>query len=267
MTLLTPPEGGPSVAPRGLSTPPHVRPFASRSMRRLFVLLAALALALLSLPALAQPSRPELCEAAAREASASTGVPLSVLRAIMLTVSGRKSEEGLVPWPWTIGAGGERVWFETADDARAYAYQQIKRGEPALGLGCFQVDYARYGTRFASLEDMLTPRINAEFAAALLLGLHAETGGWGYAAAALQGLGEAESEPWLATFYRHRDAARQGDFEVAGHAAATGPEDDRPRLNTYPLLQDSGETRVLGSLVPTGSGSPGASLFTPADGL
>ena len=117
MTPNLPPEGGPSIPPRGLG--PTLSTRSDWQRRRIFVLLAALALALLTLPALANPSRPALCEAAAREAAEKTGVPLSVLRAIMLTVSGRKSDTGLVPWPWTVGADGQRVWFETADDARA----------------------------------------------------------------------------------------------------------------------------------------------------
>ncbi|QDC08364.1 hypothetical protein FHY55_03500 [Oceanicola sp. D3] len=230
------------------------------------MLLAALALALLTLPALANPSRPELCEAAAREASIKTGVPLSVLRAIMLTVSGRKGEEGLVPWPWTVGAKGQRVWFETADDARAFAYQQLKAGKAALGLGCFQVDYAKYGAEFASLEDMLTPRINAEFAASLLVSLQAQTGGWGGAAAAFRALEPAEAETWLATFYRHRDRLRHEDGQTMADLAGQG-EPEGPRLNTYPLLVDTGAEQVMGSLVPVGPSGPGASLFPPAEGL
>ncbi|MCO6384779.1 hypothetical protein GTH22_18780 [Oceanicola sp. 502str15] len=221
----------------------------------------------MSLPALAQPSRPELCEAAAREASEKSGVPLSVLRAIMLTVSGRKSDDGLVPWPWTVGAEGQRVWFETADDARAYAYQQIKSGHPALGLGCFQVDYAKYGPQFASLEDMLTPRVNAEFAASLLTSLQAQTGGWGNAAAALQGLPPEESERWLTRFNRNRSTLRSDDFATVAHRPGNGIETQEPRLNTYPLLKDAGAAPVLGSLVPTSPAAQGASLFPPAEGL
>ncbi|MGR3793191.1 hypothetical protein [Vannielia sp. SX4] len=265
MPHCSPPEGGPSIAPRGLPDSPRTPPLGTPRARRIFIILAALALAMLSLPALAQPTRPELCEAAATEAAAKTGVPLSVLRAIMLTVSGRKSEEGLVPWPWTIGAGGQRVWFETADDARAYAYQQIKASEPALGLGCFQIDYAKYGPEFASLEDMLTPRINAEFAASLLLGLHAKHGGWGYAAAALKGLAPEESETWLASFNRNRSSLHAEAYDTA--LTTTGPQEHQPRLNTYPLLQNTGAAQAMGSLVPTAPAYPGASLFTPAEGL
>ncbi len=266
MTLHFPPEGGPSVPPRGFLPPAPRRPLSKRRARRIFILLAALALAMLTLPALASPTRPELCEAAAREASTKTGVPLSVLRAIMLTVSGRKSEEGLVPWPWTVGAEGQRVWFETADDARAYAYQQLKAGQEQLGLGCFQVNYGKYGAEFASLEDMLTPRINAEFAASLLAALEARTGGWGNAAAAMQGLAPDAEEAWLATFYRHRDALG-GDDGAAMAGLAPDRAEEGPRLNTYPLLQSTGEAQVLGSLVPVGPPGPGASLFAPAEGL
>lgn len=245
----------------GLSRPARMY----RRRRRAFVVLAALALLMLTLPALAAPSRPALCEAAAQEAAAKTGVPLSVLRAIMLTVSGRNSEAGLVPWPWTVGAEGQRVWFETADDARGYAYQQLKAGQQALGLGCFQVDYGKYGSEFASLEDMLTPRINAEFAASLLLSLQARTGGWGNAAVAMQGLEPGAEEGWLAAFYRHRDALRGSDgLAMAGLPDA---EEAGPRLNTYPLLVDTGAAQVMGSLVPVGPAGPGASLFAPAGGL
>lgn len=265
MTPNLPPEGGPSIPPRGLG--PTLSTRSDWQRRRIFVLLAALALALLTLPALANPSRPALCEAAAREAAEKTGVPLSVLRAIMLTVSGRKSDTGLVPWPWTVGADGQRVWFETADDARAYAYQQLKAGQAALGLGCFQVDYAKYGAEFASLEDMLTPRINAEFAASLLVSLQAQTGGWGAAVAAFQSLDPAEEERWLATFYRHRDALRHEDHLAMADLADGGSTPEGRRLNTYPLLVDTGAAQVMGSLVPVGPPAAGAGIFPSAEGL
>jgi len=274
MTLVIPPEGGSKIpctlpdagAPSGLewAGPSKSRVLTSRLARLLFSVLATIALALLALPALAA-SRPELCEASAREAAAAHDVPLPVLRAAMLASSGRNRDDRKVPWPWTVTAGTETVWFETADDARAFAYQQIKARTDRIGIGCFQLDHAMEGGHFLSLEMMMTPRDNALHAAAILAERHHSVPDWTRAVAALHYGPPEETDTFLVRYARQYPQARTGPYSTM--ADSDTPTAKRPRINTYPLLQEGPAASAMGSLVPMTPSPQGPGLFRAAGGL
>lgn len=258
---------GPFTPQCGERPAPPLPPTAGRSRLRLLFLIVLALLTLLSLPLLAD-TRSALCEASAREASARTGVPLSVLRGLMFTESGRKIEGHMQPWPWTVSAAGRHVWFETADDARAFAYQQIKSGERSLALGCFGLNYSEHEKGFASLEDMFNPGLNASFAAVELARRAQTAGGWGAAVATWRPLPPDEAKAYLDAFYRFRNSMRGQDPAVAT-AMATGPSAPRPpaepRSNSFPLLVSSQAPPSLGSLVPVSPAPASAGLFNPQE--
>ena len=53
-------------------------------------------------PVAAQPDLSEICDSAALQAAKVSGVPISVLKAISLTETGRKRDGAFRPWPWTV---------------------------------------------------------------------------------------------------------------------------------------------------------------------
>jgi len=243
---------------------------------RHIVLLRAIVLAVLVIllaPSAARPSPweqlPQLCEQAAARASASSGVPLSVLRAIALTETGRTREGSFRPWPWTVNMEGKGVWFDSFEEARAYVAKHHARGARSYDVGCFQINYRWHGQHFASLDQMFDPDANAAYAARFLSELHAELGDWSRAAGAYH-----SRTPYFAGKYRTRfdrirgrllaaSGGAEPDVAVAradqgwtagatpGTAAAPAPAPEvEIRDNRFPLLLATGSDRGLASLVP-----------------
>lgn len=208
-----------------------------------------------------------VCDNVASEAARRTGVPLSVLKAISLTETGRKRGGALRPWPWTVNMEGEGHWFESADEARAYVYREYKRGARSFDVGCFQINYRWHGEAFRSIEEMFDPLANALYAARLLQGLHAEKGDWGRAAGAYHSRTPEFANRYQARFerlYAGLAEASERDIpdipDIVAVANGAGVLSAAARVNRYPLLQ-TGASTGLGSLVPLGNAAAPAGLF------
>lgn len=222
-----------------------------------------------------------ICERAAELASQRTGVPVSVLKAISLTETGKRIDGKLRPWPWTVNMEGAGHWFETLDEARAYVFQEYKRGARSFDVGCFQINYKWHNEHFSSIDEMFDPRANALYAAQFLSDLYTETGSWNDAAGAYHSRTKEFAEKYAARFaeLRQRYLGPEGqndvlamnttpemapygdipeipDIVAAMDAPMTPPKP--PRVNSYPLL------RRTGTVSPPLGAAPGASLFAIA---
>ena len=227
---------------------------------------------LLAVATTAAQARPELCEAAASRAASETGVPVDVLRAIALTETGRMVAGRLRPWPWAANADGQGHWFDSADEALAFAREQVSRGRNSFDLGCFQINWRWHGAHFTSPVSLLDPLESARYAARFLRRLHAELGDWEAAAGAYH-----SRTPQLAARYRARFARLRAGI-AADQAGPPILSSSRPlarsprggaqaavsaRNNTFPLLQVPSEGGARSaSLVP--EGLPGGPAFLPA---
>lgn len=207
---------------------------------------------------------PVLCENAAQVAASETGVPISVLRAITLTETGRKSGGKYRPWPWTVNMEGAGKWFATPDEALAYVDRNFARGARSFDVGCFQLNYRWHGQAFASIEQMFDPVANARYAAKFLKSLYAETGDWSKAAGAYH----SRTKKFADRYRKRFDTLRarldgnappvQTPAPIMAVARAVNPvaaaarpvQPVRPRVNTFPLLQAEASLGRLGSLVP-----------------
>jgi hypothetical protein len=242
-------------------------------------LVVGLLLAILGLgaPAFAVSDPSEICDMAASEASQREGVPLSVLKAISLNETGRKKNGAFRPWPWTVNMEGKGVWFDSREEAQAYAQKEYDRGARSFDLGCFQINFKWHGENFSSIEQMFDPMANAIYAARFLRDLYAEQGSWEAAAGAYHSRTPEFADRYAARFSRIRNGlANEAAKDIPDIPdivlAAYGPDGVSPspgaepmvRVNTYPLLQ-TGTAGGLGSLVPIGNGA-GQMLFgtTPA---
>jgi len=209
-----------------------------------------------------------VCERAAEQAAARTGVPLSVLKAISLTETGRNRGGKMRPWPWTVNMEGAGHWFDTEDAARSFVYGHFKRGARSFDVGCFQINYKWHGEHFASIDEMFDPLANALYAARFLKTLHAEKGDWAAAAGAYHSRSPEFADKYAARFDRFRAGLRHEDLDGVPEipdivlAAAAPFRPVVPRVNTFPLLR-AGSGAGLGSLVPVANGA-GSSLFSAA---
>lgn len=205
-----------------------------------------------------------ICDRAAIGASQATGVPLSVLKAIALTETGRKRAGEMRPWPWTVNMEGKGAWFETEPEALAHVYEHFKRGARSFDVGCFQINFRWHGQNFSSIEEMFQPDANAQYAARFLRDLYNEFGSWDAAAGAFHSRTPEYANRYRARFetFRARFLAEDGTHQplpdLPVDYAAAGPVVRAPRVNTYPLLM-AGGGGAMGSLVSVSHGA-GASL-------
>ncbi|MFN3644498.1 MAG: lytic transglycosylase domain-containing protein [Gemmobacter sp.] len=222
-------------------------PSAARRTRQS---LARLSLSLvLATPAAAGTDPAALCETAARAAAEALSVPLDVLRAVMLTESGRRQAGRWAPWPWAVNMAGAGTWHPDAASAERAIAAALATGARNIDVGCFQINHRWHAHAFDSLASMLDPGTNARYAAAFLRDLHAETGDWTRAAGAYHSRIPGLAERYVARFAAHLanlDAPAQPERTVAA----------LPRTNAYPLLQSRAAARGP-SLVPdTGAAGP-----------
>jgi len=212
-----------------------------------------------------------LCEAAARRASAATGVPLPVLLAVALSESGRKAGGRFAPWPWVLNIEGAGSFYDSKAAALSAAQAAISSGRDSTDLGCFQVNFRWHGDAFASLADMIDPDRNAGYAARFLRELYAESGDWITAAGHYHSRTPVHAERYRGVFRRHLAALG------AGPLPAPGPMPDAPpmiaraeppaRENRFQLLQGGGAPATMGSLVPDGPGLGGLFADRPTRSL
>ncbi|WP_371225004.1 transglycosylase SLT domain-containing protein [Roseovarius sp. 2305UL8-3] len=197
----------------------------------------------------------DTCDHAAQIAASESGVPVSVLRSITRTETGRTRAGKLQPWPWTVNMEGVGKWFETEDAARAYVFKHFKGGARSFDVGCFQINYRWHGEAFRSIDEMFDPVENARYAASFLMRLHDETQDWSKAAGAYH-----SRTPKFAKRYRTRfDEIRQTmDVTPVSPSSRTmvvtrETHEARPvRVNRYPLLRQVSHHGSRGSLVPLG---------------
>lgn len=227
---------------------------------------------LIATPALSASDLSLICDRAAAHAARETGVPLSVLQAISLTETGRKRDGKMRPWPWTVNMEGKGVWFDTEDEARAYVYKNYKRGARSFDVGCFQINYKWHGQNFASIEEMFEPIPNALYAAKFLLELYDEKGSWGAAAGAYHSRTPKYATRYEKRFKAYRAALIGNDTNpplalAVANVTPTPASVPQPviRVNLYPLLQNNGDLRTLGSLVPLAAQPTGQRLILIGD--
>ncbi|MGZ9812544.1 lytic transglycosylase domain-containing protein [Pseudoroseicyclus sp. H15] len=216
--------------------------------RNASVILTLLAwLAALAAPAAQASEAGLLCDAAAAQAAEQTDVPLSVLRAITRTETGRRVDGEVQPWPWAVNAAGEGRWFDSRQDALAWAMSKQQAGARNFDVGCFQINYRWHGENFASVDAMFEPLANALYAARFLSRLHDELGDWTLAAGAFHSRNETYASRYRSRFSEIRAALTPPNPRLPGLAAAPAP-----RQNTFPLLVGRSADGAMGSLVPLG---------------
>jgi len=154
------------------------------------LLLAGLALLLLTAPAFSKGRRKPAaqpwteCRAAVRAAERAGAIPEELLAAISRVESGRVDPRtgAVTPWPWTINAEGQGLFYDTKAQAVAAVRDLQARGVRSIDVGCMQINLMHHPDAFSSLDQAFDPAANAAYGARFLNQLHGQTGDWSKAA-------------------------------------------------------------------------------------
>lgn len=96
------------------------------------------------------------------DAARETGFSPKLIRAIALEESRRIDPvDGVVrPWPWTLRAGDQGMFFETRRDAEKKLRELRYQGVTNIDVGAMQVNTRWNGHLAARPEDLLDPAVN-----------------------------------------------------------------------------------------------------------
>jgi soluble lytic murein transglycosylase-like protein len=119
------------------------------------------------------------CEREMKRASAEYGVPLGMLYAVGLTETGRKGSLQ----PYAMNIEGEAYFASSIADAKQRFEEARRSGARLIDLGCMQINHHFHGERFSSLDSMLNPRDNVNYAARFLKELKGRHESWTMAVA------------------------------------------------------------------------------------
>lgn len=125
--------------------------------------------------AAAKPQKSDkACEREMVRASHKHGVPLGMLYAVGLTETGR----GDSLRPYALNVDGKAV-YELSRPAAVQAFGvATKQGAKFIDVGCMQINHRYHGKHFSSLDHMLDPAVNVEYAARFLAQLKEREGTW-----------------------------------------------------------------------------------------
>lgn len=215
-----------------------------------------LVLVLFILIACALPVRaaPELCENAALQAAAESGVPADLLMAVALAETGLRRGDRRRPWPWAVNREGHGQWLESRAALEAFATASLQAGRVNLDIGCFQINWRWHGQHFSHPNDLVEPLSNARYAARLLVSLKREFGSWEAASGAFHSRTPDRAARYAARVAALRSEARQALAAApapVSRASASGlPDTQRPpRTGIWPIPTGS-VPGAQASLVP-----------------
>ena len=141
---------------------------------RIALATAFISSAVTSSSAAGNPCEPEILRAADRYS-----VPVGILYAVGLTETGRMGSLQ----PNALNIEGKAVVPANTADALAVFQNARHEGAELIDLGCTQINHHYHAEHFRSVEDMLDPRQNVDYAARFLAKLHARHKTWSMAVA------------------------------------------------------------------------------------
>lgn len=119
------------------------------------------------------------CEAEILRAAERYDVPAGILYAVGLTETGKKGSLQ----PNALNIEGRAVFARSARDALEEFENARRNGARLIDLGCMQINHHYHAERFASVRQMLDPRMNVDYAARFLTELKRRHGTWSMAVA------------------------------------------------------------------------------------
>ncbi|GAA0771047.1 transglycosylase SLT domain-containing protein [Roseibium denhamense] len=144
---------------------------------------ACLMASIFSLPLISSPSAhaetQNVCEREMVAAAHKYRVPLGVLYAVGLTETGRRNSL----YPYALNIEGKSVFAPSRQAAKNDFEDARRSGKKLIDIGCMQINHYYHGDQFRSVDHMLEPRANVQYAARFLRELKARQGSWTMAVA------------------------------------------------------------------------------------
>ncbi|PZO81806.1 MAG: lytic transglycosylase [Mesorhizobium amorphae] len=119
------------------------------------------------------------CENEILRAAQRYSIPAGILYAVGLTETGVKGSLQ----PFALNIAGKAVFAKSRAEAVRLAEEAAARGVRLVDLGCMQINRRWHGQHFASLDAMLDPAANVDYAARFLSDLNRRHEGWTMAVA------------------------------------------------------------------------------------
>lgn len=107
----------------------------------------------------ANPCEREILSAAGRH-----NVPIGILYSVGLTETGRKGSLQ----PYALNVAGKAVFAKSKAEAKREFERARAAGIKLVDLGCMQINHHYHSEHFDSIDDMLDPAKNVEYAALFL---------------------------------------------------------------------------------------------------
>lgn len=120
-----------------------------------------------------------VCEQQMAQAAQKHGVPLGMLYAVGLTESGKRGSLQ----PYAMNIQGKAYFGTSAQDVMQKLTEAQAGGIRLVDLGCMQINHHYHRAKFPSLEAMIDPRQNVEYATRFLKELKEREGSWTLAVA------------------------------------------------------------------------------------
>jgi soluble lytic murein transglycosylase-like protein len=119
------------------------------------------------------------CEPEMLRAAKAHGVPVGILYAVGLTETGVKGSLQ----PYALNIEGKAVFAASKEQAVARFREAQREGKSLIDLGCMQINHRYHGDQFRSVDEMLDPRLNVDYAARFLADLKRQHLSWSMAVA------------------------------------------------------------------------------------
>lgn len=139
----------------------------------------------------------------------------------------KQGDKGVRAWPWTLNVQGQGYYFPTRAAALKKLREVLASGVRNVDIGCMQINYRWHGENFASIEEMMSPEANAEYAARFLTRLKDRHGSWEEATRNYHSADDDRGEAYLGRVKRVIAKLPQ---QQPSFVASTAGGADRPAL-------------------------------------
>ena len=121
----------------------------------------------------------QLCEREMALAARQHDVPIGMLYAVGLTETGR----GDTLRPYALNIDGRPYYDDGKSEALSRFRSALATGAKLIDVGCMQINHRFHAHNFRSMDQMLEPAVNVDYAARFLKALKAREGSWTMAVA------------------------------------------------------------------------------------
>lgn len=195
---------------------------------------AAGAALLASIVAFAGGAKAGTCNEALRAAEREFRIP----RGLLYAIASVESQMAGRPQPLALNVAGQPHYPNDLKGAMGVIQQAVAAGQTGVAIGCMQIRYDFHKRHFRSMQDLLDPASNVQYAAAFLKGLHGRFGSWDRAVSYYNVGQDTLYLPYLCRVAARLDDQLGPHILDAGwrHCGLKAPAKDQARRPSPPLV-------------------------------